>query len=610
MHSEERNVVKQLLLLFAIIFIVYSNSFANGFVWDDYHLIENNYLAHDLGDIKEIFSRRFFAHVTDQTVRAYWRPLVVFSFALDFSTWKNNVFGFHLTNFLLHSFNAALVLLLWRAVSQTRKAAFFAALIFAVHPAQTNAATYISGRTDLLAAAFFLTSCIFYIRYMKQAGKDAANVLGLCVTLLLSLMSKETALASPLAYLALGALTGGGLSRRGLGAVLASIATVSSYLAIRHLLHLSAGDLYAAIQAISARNLCAVAQSLFVYMRILFFPVRLHMERFLDVPSAIGAGTLPAPAAAILLIILAIRAAGRRNPVVFPLIFGFAAFLPTSNVIPIYSALSGRQIFMGEQFLYLPLAGLAASAGLAVAWMIDRAGKYGWTVRIYGILVCAVFALLSYAHNGYWRNNDVFYSETLSLSPGSVRINTNLGLLFATQGRHEEGIRLLRGVAARNPDSAVARLNLGSAYHAAGQMENARREIMAAKKLAPNSAGVFQAIGLLDMSEGKIDDAVKQYAAALEISPLRTDIRIDLATAYMRKSEYGKAERELKKAVSQDPSSLRARSLLASVLREEGKLEEAAAEYADIVRLHPDLAPAARELEELGKHMPGRNKPR
>ena len=601
----EGTVLKQILLLIALLFIVYSNTFDNGFVWDDYFLIENNYRIHSSAHIATLFTTPFFPQAPEESSAPYWRPLALFSFALDYAFWRNNTFGFHLSNFLIHSLNAALVLLLWRAIPATRKIALYASLVFALHPLQTTAAAYISDRTDLLASAFFLLSCIFYLRHIAFARGSAANIMGLGVSLFLSLMAKEAALAAPLVFCMLGGMASGAFSRRSMQALLTSILVLAAYLITRHLLRLSVGVWVAATGAISAHNLCAVAESLLIYARLFFFPVGLHMERFLDIPRSIDIRALLSPAVVILLLLIAARAVRRRDLLAYPIFFALAALLPASNIVPLYPAFAGSQLFLGEQFLYLPMAGLSAAAALAFVMIAERAAKYRTAIAAGAVAVLAIFGILGYAHNEYWRDNQTFYSETLSRYPGSVRMNTNLGLHYAAQGRYEESIMLLRAVREQNPRSAIAHLNLGNAYHAMGKLQDAREELMRANELCPSSASVLQSIGLLDMSEGKVNDAVERYKSALALSPHNIVVRLDLATAYIQESEFGKAEQTLREALSFDPSSLQARSLLARVLERQGRREEAAEQYAAILRTYPDLAPAVKKLQELNQRLSG-----
>ena len=139
--------------------------------------------------------------------------------SLDHALWGLAPVGYHLTNVWLHALNAALVLLLFRLIPRTRPAAFPAAILFACHPLQTNAAAYISGRTDLLAALFVLLGCILLARRLalpgpSGAGSATACAVGLCTAL--AAMSKESAFAAPLLLLLTGALSAP--SRDGKGA--------------------------------------------------------------------------------------------------------------------------------------------------------------------------------------------------------------------------------------------------------------------------------------------------------------------------------------------------------------------------------------------------------
>ena len=122
--------------LVVLCFLVYANSLGNDFVFDDNHLV--------LG------SRRWLKLANILDLARSYRPVRNLSYAFDLALWGDRPFGFHLTSVLIHSGVAVLVFLLIRRLTDRTLPAFLTALIFAVHPIQTDAVAYISGRRDVL----------------------------------------------------------------------------------------------------------------------------------------------------------------------------------------------------------------------------------------------------------------------------------------------------------------------------------------------------------------------------------------------------------------------------------------------------------------------------
>lgn len=129
--------------------------------------------------------------------KSYFRPLVNSSFILDHLIWGFDSSFLHLENILLHWLNTLLVYFLARQVSfsqgNDRKfAAAAAALLFALHPINSEAVIWISGRADLLATTFVLLSLFLLLSYFRK--QTALRFLGVVVVFFLGTLAKETAI--------------------------------------------------------------------------------------------------------------------------------------------------------------------------------------------------------------------------------------------------------------------------------------------------------------------------------------------------------------------------------------------------------------------------------
>jgi hypothetical protein len=155
------------VIFLAIGFALYSNSFNNQFFWDDGDSIVNNEYIKDFKYLPNYFSENLIAG-SGQTTN-YWRPILLTSFAVDYHLYGLNPTGFHVTNTMLHVLVAFLLFILFFKLSNGKKIIpFLAALIFLVHPLQTEAITYVAGRADPLSSIFLLLSLIFYINFRKR----------------------------------------------------------------------------------------------------------------------------------------------------------------------------------------------------------------------------------------------------------------------------------------------------------------------------------------------------------------------------------------------------------------------------------------------------------
>ena len=174
-------------VLFALGVVLYGNTLGNDFVWDD----------------------RLGPAMVPQALPtlvgrsgAYYRPIVMLSLAAERALWGDAPAAFHATNVLCHLAVAWLLGGLVEALGAGPGVAFASAVLFAALPVQTEAVTYISGRTDVLCTLFLLAALLAWRRARHATDRfavaTAAGVLG-------ALLCKEAAVLLPLALLVPGA---------------------------------------------------------------------------------------------------------------------------------------------------------------------------------------------------------------------------------------------------------------------------------------------------------------------------------------------------------------------------------------------------------------------
>ena len=148
-------------LIVAATLLVYANALGNAFLWDDHFLVVGNTAIKHWANVATIFVHPLFP---DAIGSRYYRPLQTLTYLLDYQLWGLRPWGFHLTNMLLHAGTAVLLYRLGLVVLRDARAALAGALLFAVHPIHTEAVTYVSGRSDPLAAFLMLAAALWFVR--------------------------------------------------------------------------------------------------------------------------------------------------------------------------------------------------------------------------------------------------------------------------------------------------------------------------------------------------------------------------------------------------------------------------------------------------------------
>ena len=205
---------------------VYSFNLNNGLFWDDDDWIVNNNFVHSVSwdNVKFWFTHDVLAGIGLKS--NYYRPFLFFTFAFNYIVSGVKPLAYHLTSNAIHIFNSILIFWLVRQFFSSRfdlgiskrsnLIAFLTALLFLIHPLQTEAVAYISGRGDLLAAMFMLLALLFFYKsdfltsdvrksealsYNPFVGRTGFQILSL-VSLVLALLSRETSIIFPFLALA------------------------------------------------------------------------------------------------------------------------------------------------------------------------------------------------------------------------------------------------------------------------------------------------------------------------------------------------------------------------------------------------------------------------
>jgi len=446
MFEWKKNLV-WLLLLFLIGVGVYSFNLNNPLFWDDDDWIVNNPYVHSLSgeNLKNIFTKDMLSGFGLSS--NYYRPLLLASFAFNWVLHGTNPFGYHLISNLFHIVNALLIFFLLSTITTlnvvmtktvdnsllfSKRAAFIAALLWLVHPLNVEAVAYISGRGDPMSVFFILLALWLFIKNRKWWA---------IVPFVLAILSRETAILMPallmVYYISF-------LSKQRLWpAFKEAFKKTIPYWAISvfyFILRLTILNFKDTLNFYSQTNLYTenISYRLYTfghvlveYLKILFVPLGLHMERNILVNTSfyqwpVWLGFLIVLGIVLIGFILfrnllkienwklKIKEPNSNFRIWF---FGwgwfFVAIAPVSGIIPINA-------LMYEHWLYLPLVGLSALAGWYLGLLLDKTRPKALLYRLVVVLLVVwlgFFSVASAKRNLAWGNPAKFYEDILKYSP-------------------------------------------------------------------------------------------------------------------------------------------------------------------------------------------------
>jgi len=529
-----------ILLVFVVTLLVYANSLGNSFVLDDESVITKNDFIKSWNNFPAIFKKSYLTDEADCSEDRYgymaklkgsgelsYRPVVTSTYFLDYSIWKLEPFGYHLTNLLLHIFNSILLYFLASLLLNNNKLALFASLLFALHPANSEAVNCIGSREDLLAFLFFLSAFIFYIK--SGLGKKAYYFLSLPL-FFLGLFSKETSMMLPIVlicydYLFTSDSNPKRLAARAVNRYMGYAVVLSFYIWVRFFVFASPSAKYAAVNLWTTLN--KMAGSFFLYVKdiVLPFDVNIYMtskeEMFLNKFSP-GIVFFIISMAAIFFIFWKLRKPAKE--LAFCIAWFFITLFPVSNIYPLYQPVAGR-------YLYLPLAGFCIFLPVLLMKpekcgnvLFSKCLAKGAGVKIIVIILIGYFIFTSLG-NMVWRDNFTVWQAMLKKKPNSYLAHKSLAIIHLKNGALDEAVNENKYALSSYPDSPTVHNDLGVCYLRKGDTKGAINEFKEAIRLSPLFPAPYYNLGLFYQSQYDLAGAEKMFQKAAEINPDFRDVR-------------------------------------------------------------------------------------
>ena len=592
------NLLSSFFWIFLVCLVAYANIYGNRFLWDDLDLIVKNY------EIRSLFPLSKFIFSTSTIPQ---RPVMNFSFALDFGLWGLNPAGYHLTQILLHTLNSVAVMLLLLRLLGSRQAAFFAGLLFALHPVHSEAVTAFLGRSELLMAFFGLLAVGAFIYNLKNVGLKAWLAYSASLTAFgASCLSKETGIVTPLLCLLIFLLSPSFRGRHWLWRSIFLRLCPFVALAFLYLLYRSS-----VIRSIPrswwggspVSNFMMMFTVVWEYLRLLFFPHHLSPWYITSVPTnfwdwKIILGIIIS-IGGILLIVFQ-----RQKAWILSLSIGWIllALLPVSNLIPIPGSM------IAERWLYLPSVGFCWMVGYLLASLLER--LKGWKlarkVVLTGLCSLGVLSLIRvWTWNAVWHDGERLFEVMLSRNDENTLAHDNLGDIYLEQGRFYEGIREYAATLFYQPLAPRAYEGLGSVFWAQELRNDALTEFHRAVALDPDFTQAHYSLGLALAETGDTTEAVREFEWVLRKEPLNPAPNESLGSLLLASGRAGESLRFFQQALAVRPRDPALHFRTGQAYRAVKKWDLAKAEFSQALSLDPGFQKAREALILLDQRSGG-----
>lgn len=595
--------------------VCFLTSLGNQYTYDDTSIVLENPRVRDISDVRAIWLSDWWqpqtarGRISERFRDRLYRPLTMFSFALNHALHGMSAAGFHATNVGLHMVACGLVWSLARRLLANPTSAAVAALLFALHPVHAEAVAGLVGRAEVLAAIFLLLGLLALMpRGRLAAPRDTALA---ALAFLAAVMAKETAICFPaLAALALLYHQGGGAARGRRwwlvrGAML--LLPLLIYFPLRvvalegHLIRDRAPSVLMnpLIDADIAGRLVTPFTILGRYVRMLLMPDQLSSDyglRVIDVNGQPDVHTLLGVGAAAGLI-YACRF--WRSAATLPRCAALLALMFLGSYVLISNTVLMIGVIVAERLMYWP--SVAVSLLLVVAgevlWRAAFAPgrKYAGLARAtagLGVAFAAALGLRTAFRSLDWADDLTLFSTDVRTFPQSANLNLALASVYLRPGptnRPADALQLLERALKIYPRNPQALFLTGSAYHQLGRSEPAIHYLERAVQFDQANSEAHELLTLMRAGGRQSADArVADLRAATTTQPANAALRVELGRALRELGQFGEAHAEFERAAQSAPDDPEALYAYAESLALVSEPERAVEAFRRVVALRPD----------------------
>jgi protein O-mannosyl-transferase len=506
------------LALVVVSLAVYGNALRNGFVADDDLQILRNGFVTDSHSIAEYFATDAWgfagAHLSN-----YYRPLQLMVYATEYALYGDRAWAWHLVNLCANAgaIVAAYFLLLSLADWEI---AFWACLLFALHPMHVEAVVWVAALPDLICGLLLFLALLAYHLGRSRGGERAWLMFSVsALAFFAALLTKETALLFPLVIISFEYF----YRRRPLlqlWRVWASFLAFAAALAIYFALRWRALGAFAPSAApyLRLRPLqlaIAVPVVLARYVSKLLLP--LHFNFFYFTRPIVTINLVSAAAILLLVLLVALPFALREKA---PLLaFGVAWFLLT--IAPALDINAVGENYFTERYLYIPSLGFAICAAWIWLWVIRKvrsrpALAAAWSALAVALIFCVVQIERRIP---VFRDDLRLYQATVLVSPNSARLQAGLALAYQQAGNLTESIEHDSLAVSIDPNYEAAQANLGNALIESNRSAEAIEHLKIALALQPDDVVILRSLAKAYVAQWQWADAERCYRSAEQMDP-------------------------------------------------------------------------------------------
>ena len=560
------------LFFLLVLLLVYAPGFSGSWLYDDEaNILANEHVHIDQVNVTSLKKTFFLKSENPEKTEKVKRPLAYLSFALNWYWGKSQVFGYHVVNFLIHltttTFlylfikNSLMVLPAFdnRHHEQAHLVAFLSAVIWAIHPIQVTAVTYIVQRMASMAGMFTIMGMYGYLKARTARTRPgmvawffACGVCALC-----AFATKENSAMLPVSLFFYEILILRGIPRAGFKGVLKWGLPALAVLIMVGLLYIDPTSLlngYVNRPYTPVERVMTQSRVVWLYLKLLFYPLLsdLTLVHDIDVSTSLWSPwtTLPSIIMVFLVPFFSLfRLAGRHPFAAFAIVFFFLNHAIEGSFIGLELIYEHRNYIPSMMLFSIP-----AMLFLRSLRYFDYHRKLQWMMILSGALVLASIGHSTHAYNGLFRHGLIFWRDNAQKSPRLAVVQNNYAIELMKQGYYADAFQRFQRAKASGryfnlSQEGVTDHNLGIYYQTIAKDDaRALSCFQRAVDITLNSKKMWLALCRSHLISNHVEKASARTRNALEKWPHDADFltmmsniqllmgKTDTAFAYARKA--------------------------------------------------------------------------
>jgi Flp pilus assembly protein TadD len=485
----------------------------------------------------------------------YYRPLVNVTYWLDYKLWGMSAPGFRTTNLILHILSCLLLFKVLVSLVDDRRVCFFATVLFALHPVNTESVSLIVSRNNILVTIFAIASFYFYLKGLRN--DSYADMSFSILFFMAAILSKEFGLmVLPVFFLYHRLLS------KEKGNVLKELKSYVPFLLILIFYFMvRKGVLNSLLTPSDMGHVWSRVYFspylILLSLKLVFFPYELHSFG-LSYPSTFFDWHAILSIVLFLLIGTALWIARNNKLLIFSGLSFLVTIFPVLNIIPTASI-----SLVAMRWLYLPFVFISVS----VAWVIQKAivRRKMLTTSLLCVFICYLGVYSYILNKNLWHDEDSFFTREVK-GFNNYLYAGGFAESLLDKRKYQEAEEYFRIAIKNYPNQVKNYINYSALLIETGRMNEALLFLNKAKPLImihSERGEWFNNLGMLDFKLGNSGEAIRNFKKAVLFNPNEPQFWANLGAAYGSKGDYESSLIALKKGLEIAPDSLKVRKNLA-----------------------------------------------